>query len=499
MMGYPLIFMFECWPKMGFGSFLKNYFTLFKGDFSQMVYVAKEFDDQAEFFTKKMIKSPVWAITILKKVEKIATESLKEMRQIKDLHLKRMSNIQIIKLMKKVRETHEYHHGMGASLSWHADAEKERVTKGIMKVVDEKLKKSSLKKTLPEVFTVITTPTRESLMEKEEKSFLEIAQAINQKNKLKEIFIKSKLDGLIDKIKKADIKVYQKIIKHYNRYSPFTYQYKGPAYPLSDYIGRWQAFFKEGQSATKLLKNLERKRQQLKKEQQGLIKALKLSQYELNLVKLAQMLVFIKDYRKNALYNAMYYYEFIFKEIGRRLNLSINQIQTMQGWEIIEMLKTGKVNKDELNQRLVQAIDWWYKKSGKTYHKILVGKEAKEFLTKIIWQKVSKQLKELSGTCAYPGKVEGIVKVINVPEEMNKMKKGNIMVAHNTNPNLVPAMKKAAALVGAAGGLTCHTAIVAREMKVPCLVGALDCDRILKDGDRVEVDATNGTVRKINK
>ncbi|PIY96842.1 MAG: hypothetical protein COY66_02870, partial [Candidatus Kerfeldbacteria bacterium CG_4_10_14_0_8_um_filter_42_10] len=66
-----------------------------------------------------------------------------------------------------------------------------------------------------------------------------------------------------------------------------------------------------------------------------------------------------------------------------------------------------------------------------------------------------------------------------------------------TNPSLVPAMKKAAAIVTDTGGLTCHAAIVARELNTPCVIGTNIATRVLKDGDLVEVDATRGVVTKI--
>ena len=60
-------------------------------------------------------------------------------------------------------------------------------------------------------------------------------------------------------------------------------------------------------------------------------------------------------------------------------------------------------------------------------------------------------------------------------------------------------MKKAAAIVTDDGGLTCHAAIVARELKTPCVVGTKIATKVLKDGDMVEVDANKGIVKKIKK
>ena len=66
-----------------------------------------------------------------------------------------------------------------------------------------------------------------------------------------------------------------------------------------------------------------------------------------------------------------------------------------------------------------------------------------------------------------------------------------------TMPDYVPAMNMAAGFVTDEGGLSCHAAIVAREMKKPCVIGTKTATKKIKDGDLIEVDANNGVVRII--
>lgn len=77
------------------------------------------------------------------------------------------------------------------------------------------------------------------------------------------------------------------------------------------------------------------------------------------------------------------------------------------------------------------------------------------------------------------------------------MKDGDVLISTATTPSIVSAMKKAAAIVTDEGGLTCHAAIVSRELKIPCIIGTKIATKVFKDGDRVEVDATKGIVRKL--
>ena len=69
------------------------------------------------------------------------------------------------------------------------------------------------------------------------------------------------------------------------------------------------------------------------------------------------------------------------------------------------------------------------------------------------------------------------------------------MVSSMTVPDFLPAMKRASAFVTDEGGITCHAAIIAREMKKPCIIGTKIATQVLKNGTEVEVDANNGVVK----
>ena len=79
------------------------------------------------------------------------------------------------------------------------------------------------------------------------------------------------------------------------------------------------------------------------------------------------------------------------------------------------------------------------------------------------------------------------------------MNKGDILVSFATTPDLVSAIKKAAAIITDAGGITCHAAIISRELGVPCIVGTKIATKILHDHDIIDVNATHGKVDIIKK
>src|SRR3989344_9131117 len=108
-------------------------------------------------------------------------------------------------------------------------------------------------------------------------------------------------------------------------------------------------------------------------------------------------------------------------------------------------------------------------------------------------------IEEIKGTTAYKGRVMGVVRMILSFKDMNSFKQGEILVTEMTNPDYLPIMKKAGAIVTDEGGATCHAAIASRELGIPCIVGTKIATKVLKDGDEVDVDATKGVIKMIKR
>lgn len=115
----------------------------------------------------------------------------------------------------------------------------------------------------------------------------------------------------------------------------------------------------------------------------------------------------------------------------------------------------------------------------------------------IIKQHAALKKDAVRGVVAYKGLAEGRVKVLLTPQDIGKVEVGDILVTNMTVPAYLSAMHRAAAFVTNEGGITCHAAILARELKKPCVIGTKTATSIFKDGDLVEVDAERGIVRKI--
>lgn len=112
-------------------------------------------------------------------------------------------------------------------------------------------------------------------------------------------------------------------------------------------------------------------------------------------------------------------------------------------------------------------------------------------------KKINKKMNYLKGNSAASGQAKGRIKIVFDSKDFKNFKKGDILVTEMTRPDFLPIIKNAKAVITDEGGLTCHAAIISRELKIPCIVGTKIATKVLKDGDLVEVDANKGIVKKL--
>ena len=129
-------------------------------------------------------------------------------------------------------------------------------------------------------------------------------------------------------------------------------------------------------------------------------------------------------------------------------------------------------------------------------YQVYAGKQADKIENILLPHKNANMIK---GSIAYKGIATGLVRLVIDPnKDGSSFKPGEILVTGMTRPEFLPIMKKAAAFITDAGGILSHAAIVARELKKPCVIGTHVATRLLKNGDLVEVDANKGIIRKLS-
>ena len=97
------------------------------------------------------------------------------------------------------------------------------------------------------------------------------------------------------------------------------------------------------------------------------------------------------------------------------------------------------------------------------------------------------------GLAVSAGTVEGRARVIRDVAEAD-LEAGDILVTSFTDPSWTPLFVGIAGLVTEVGGLMTHGAVIAREYGLPAVVGVQDATRLIRDGQRIRVDGTNGLV-----
>ncbi len=179
-----------------------------------------------------------------------------------------------------------------------------------------------------------------------------------------------------------------------------------------------------------------------------------------------------------------------YKEICKRLRISINQMRHYTEEELKNAMLQGRADAETLNQRIAEGVGIYT--DAKT-ERLLSTEEFKELFSLTGSDtKASVQM-----MCAYPGKAKGKVRIVKDTEGVHHFQEGEILVALWSCIDFLPAMKKAAAFITEGGGITSHAAVIAREFKVPCIIGYKKATTIFKDGDEVEIDAGKLTVKKI--
>ncbi len=316
-------------------------------------------------------------------------------------------------------------------------------------------------------FNILTTPVIESDATKELKSILKIA------------------------IKKNDIS--NDIKKHIKEFGWINARgFGGDGWSEKEVLERLDYILKE--DPKEKLDKLEKHAKGVVEETEKVLSVINADQKFREFVEITKDFVFFRNYRMDMYTKAGFVARNLFREIAKRLGIDLCDLFYLLTDEIVDALNSDEDYLDKIKERKKGYV-YILQKEKIT---ILVGRELEEYKKKEIKDEVE-QVDEVKGTIACKGKVTGIVKLVPGKKDIGKVEKGDVLVTSMTTPDFVPAMEKAAAFVTDEGGICCHAAIVSREMEKPCVIGTKIATRVFKDGDKVEVDAETGVVRKIYK
>lgn len=325
------------------------------------------------------------------------------------------------------------------------------------------------KDNVSEFTSLLLTPTKFTLAQLEEEKIIEILRMYDNEE-YDEFFEKAdeKLKELVEKC------------------GWFHMEYTGEPWKASDYLKRLNEDIKESPK---------QRLESIKELQKEFFETHYNSDFLKQLVFVMQEFLIVLDFSKADVVEGIYNARALLSEIAKRLGISSwIDVRYLMPDEIKKLLINGsKADKSIIKERRNN----WAVLLDNNELIFYPGKEAVKLADKIMQRESPESLKEFKGMTAYPGKVKGIVKIVTCTEDMGKFEQGDILVTHATTTALTSVIKKSAAIISDQDGLLSHTAIVAREFKIPCIVQTRIGTEALKDGDLVEVDANDRIVRKI--
>lgn len=296
-----------------------------------------------------------------------------------------------------------------------------------------------------------------------------------------------KLAAIKNKLSKKEfLKETRKHTKKYQHIPMFDFDHD--PYREDYFLDELKNIKKPKEELNKLKKLFINNRKRFKK----ILKEIKPNKRFKNLLQFLKENIFLRDHRDMIRQKLNLELKKFYSEVGERLSLNLKQVAVLTNDEIIEYLGNNKkFFKKEIMKRgkvylLIQKRD---------KVKIYSGNQAIGKFKRELNISKTKRVKEIKGIVVSKGIVRGRVKVVYTNRDLSKVRKGDILVAAVTRQDFVPVMRKAKAIITDEGGIICHTAIISRELNIPCIVGTKIATEILKDNDIVEVDANRGNIK----
>lgn len=349
-----------------------------------------------------------------------------------------------------------------------------------------------------EAFALLTLPADMSFIARERISLLNIIIKFLQNSKERNKMFGTEETDYLGDIKFRNGPFFTALQEHQQKYYWIQNNYCQKNYlTIRDFL----RFIKEAMHETNISKLKEeseklRDQEKLIKKQEQLIDELGLKDQTIRELKHLQNVTRIKDERKKVVLMMLHYFFNFLDEFARRANID-PKIVGYAGTEEIPRIIKNNFSMSVLNQRREQSF--WISQTGNR-RTIFVGNDAVILRNELIKEETNEE-NDIHGNVACRGEesvITGKVKVILDPKNQT-MEKDEILVTSMTRPEFVPLMRKSKAVITDEGGITCHAAIVSREMNKPCIIGTGKATRVFKTGDEIELRMNHGIIKILNR
>ena len=446
----------------------------------------------SEVLFKRVKKNPASYTPLSRAIKRECQKLLDYSKRMEQTDPHQLSDNELAAAFENFNKAFAPHCGIGM-ISTLVDIPHGLFTNYFKKFLEKHVKEQDLPKTSQEYFNILSAIPDESEARLQMKDLYRILKQIQCSPRLTMLFSKN-LKILLPALK-AKPDLWRRIERHKKKYGWVYYGYVGPAMDERDIVKELKILIKEKKRANLELEKIAHEKKYIPINIAEAEKELGLKTYDKAMFKALRETVWQKLYRKDIETFGFFVMEPFIKELAKRAKVSYLETLYLLPGEHRLLLEGDQMLKRDLKPRLKYAM--YVGNTIKPY--VLSGAKAKAIKNKIFKPIKSINIKEFSGEPACLGKVRGRARIIMTSKDMPKMKKDDILISIATSPEIVPAMKKAAAIVTEQGGITSHAAIVSRELNIPCIIGTNIATKAIKDGDLLEVNANTGLIRILDK
>ncbi len=279
--------------------------------------------------------------------------------------------------------------------------------------------------------------------------------------------------------------------EHFGKWRWLPYAVVGPAWKESEFQEEFHN--EEKRSKADLQKEIAQakgRKAEVERKREMAMKTFGFDAYERKLTRVIARFAETKYQRKENFTHAHYEYHPVLSEIAKRLDLSLGEVRLLTPQETEEALLKGKL--PDVSERTTLCA--FVHKKGITQ---ALGKKDAHAWEKVLPKIDVSKNEEIIGQCACPGYAKGRAVIVNTEKDVHKLKPGDVLFSYATAPELMSAIRNASAIVTDRGGVTCHAAIVSRELNLPCVIGTKIGTAWVREGQTIEVDASKGLVRRM--
>lgn len=411
---------------------------------------------------------------------------IKKTRQV---DLSKLSDVDLIELHDEYYHAYINQYGLAIGLQ---DAFSMLEADLIQPIIRKELSGQLSAAHIAEIYPLLFQTDHRSFLSQERIDLLNIADRIANSSQWNPQFRNMINPKELEKKVRQDKELYSLFRRHANNFYWLRNNYKS-TYELDEihFLAEVQSILQSGKSPSELIENDSRQMSELSDAREKILKKVELSENSLIRMNISRQFAYMQDERKRYVYIANGFFELVRREVCRRTGLELQDVDYAVPLELSSLLKNGTKLKKELQARKKGTL-CLQDLSG---YQLIVGKPAKKLRQQHLESSGLNRTEVLRGTSVWPGKVVGDVFIIKSEEDIFKFPKGAVLVVSMARPEHDPAISLSSAIVTDEGGICSHAATRSREEKKPCVIGTNYATAKFKNGDRVIVDANEGTVK----